>query len=289
MSAAASKIVLVTGANKGIGWEAVRLLAEQHPDWTILLGSRSEANGSAAVQKLPEAARKHVKVLLIDVTDEKSVQAAAAQVKADYGRLDILINNAGIASYSLDYDSAKATFDTNVYGVKRTTDAFLPLIPEQSGHISIVSSEVGTWSHFNSPAALQQKLEDPNVTWDTIDNVAQAYLTAVKNGSLAGSFPAPETSFGSYGFSKALVSTYGRMLGRQLASKGIPVLLSTPGYCATDLNNNSGFRTAAKGGESILLVLKRGVADSGKLFMDDQDQGIKNDMPEEYKPKPANK
>ena len=77
---------MITGANKGIGWEMVRLLAEQQPSATILLGSRSQANGDAAVQKLPEAARKQVKVLVIDVTDDESVKAAADKVKAEYGQ-----------------------------------------------------------------------------------------------------------------------------------------------------------------------------------------------------------
>jgi NAD(P)-dependent dehydrogenase (short-subunit alcohol dehydrogenase family) len=285
---------VITGANKGIGWEMVRLLAEQQPSATILLGSRSQANGDAAVQKLPEAARKQVKVLVIDVTDDASVKAAAEKVKAEYGRVDILVNNAGIASHSFDYESAKSTFETNVYGVKRVTDAFLPLVPEGSGHISIVSSEVGTWSHYFAPAKLQAQLEDASVQWSTIDSIAQAYLAAAKDPKHAGieAFPSPESSFGSYGFSKALVSTYGRLLGRDLKPKGIPVLLSTPGYCATDLNANSGFRTAAQGGASCLMVLKRGVADSGKLFLDDEDQGLKNDTPDYVKnmnAKPAEK
>ena len=213
------------------------------------------------------------------------MQAAADKVKAEYGRLDILINNAGIASMGLAYDTAKATFDTNVYGVKRVTDAFLPLIPENTGHVSIVSSEVGTWSHFHAPAALQQQLEAESVQWSTIDSLAQAYLTAVKDPKHAGLevFPAPAASFGSYGFSKALVSTYGRMLGRQLRAKGIPVLLACPGYCATDLNHNSGFRSPAQGGASVLQVLQRGVADSGKLLQDGADHGIKNDVPDKFK------
>ena len=153
-----------------------------------------------------------------------------------------------------------------------------------------MSSEVGTWSHFHAPAALQQQLEDENVQWSTIDSIAQAYLAAAKHPQHAGSeaFPNPASSFGSYGFSKALVSTYGRMLGRQLRAKGIPVLLSTPGYCATDLNAHSP-RSAAQGGASVLQVLQRGVADSGKLFLDDADQGIKNDVPAELKQPSADK
>jgi len=124
-----NKVALITGANKGIGFDAVRLLAEQEPNTIIYLGSRTQDNGDAAVQKLPEAARKNVRVIILDVTNDASVQAAVARVKSEQGHLDVLINNAGIASYSFDYQSAKDTFDTNIYGVKRVTEAFLPLIP----------------------------------------------------------------------------------------------------------------------------------------------------------------
>jgi len=277
------QVALITGANKGIGFEAVRILAEQQPQTIIYLGSRTQANGDAAVQKLPEAARKNVRVLVLDATSESSVKAAVARVKSEQGHLDVLINNAGILSNTHDYAGAKSVLDTNVYGARRVIESFLPIIPEQTGHISIVSSEVGTWGHFNSPAALQQQLEDPNVQWSTIDSIAQRYLESFKDPKLAAEFPAPATSYGSYGFSKTLVSTYGRALGRDLKSKGIPVLLSCPGYCATDLNNHGGHRPASKGGESVLMVLKRGVADSGKLFQDNNDIGIKHDMPDAYK------
>jgi len=273
---------LVTGANKGIGFEAVRLLAEQQPDTTIYLASRTQANGDAAVQKLPEAARKNVKVLILDCTDESSVKAAVARVKGEQGKLDILINNAGISSQTHDHASAKSVLDTNLYGAHRVIEAFLPIIPEQTGHISIVSSTVGTWSHQVCSPALQQQLEDSHVQWSTIDSIAQRYLESVKDPKLAAEFPSPAATFGSYGISKTLVNTYGRALGRDLKPRGIPVLLSCPGYCATDINNNSGDRPASEGGKSVLMVLQHGVADSGKLFRDNQDMGIKNDIPQEF-------
>ena len=279
------QVALITGANKGIGFEAVRLLAEQQPDTIIYLCSRTQANGDAALQKLPEAARKNVRVLLLDCTDDASVKAAVERVKGEQGKLDILINNAAIAHVAFTYDIAKATLETNLYGAYRVIESFLPLIPAHTGHISIVSSGVGTWSHFYAPAALQQQLEDPAVQWSTIDSIAQAYLAAAQHPQQAGieAFPDLVKSHGSYPFSKCLVNTYARALGRDLKPKGIPVLLSCPGYCATDLNNHKGTRSAAQGGASVLMVLQRGVADSGKLFQDDKDSGLKNDVPEAFK------
>jgi len=213
------QVALITGANKGLGWEAVRLLADQQPHTTIYLGSRTQANGDAAVQKLPEAARKHVRVLLLDATSESSVQAAVARVKAEQGHLDILINNAGILSSEFTYESAASVLATNLFGARRVIEAFLPLIPAHStGHISIVSSQMGNWAHFYAPPALQQQLESPSIQWSDIDAIAQRYLTALKEPKRTGldAFPPSSIAGGSYGFSKALVSAYARALGRDL-------------------------------------------------------------------------
>jgi len=275
-----SKIVLITGANKGIGWETVKLLSAKNPNYIIYLGTRTQVNGDAAIEKLPINSRKNVRTILIDVTSDSSVKAAVERIKSEQGHLDILINNSGIASFETSYESAKSTFETNIYGVKRVTDAFLPLIPSNTGHIIIVSSEVGTWSHYDAPPNLKSKLENVNATFDDIDHIAKSYLESIKSNSGLENFPSIPNSFGAYGFSKALVSTYGRILGRELYSKGIPVINETPGYCATDLNHFSGPRTAEKGAESVLQGLEHGIKDSGKLYLDDEDQGLEQEAPE---------
>lgn len=94
MASSNSTIVLITGANKGIGFETAKKLAKEHPDYQVLLGSRSLANGQEAALKL-KAEGILVEPIAIDIVDDASIEAAAEFVKEKYSRLDVLINNAG--------------------------------------------------------------------------------------------------------------------------------------------------------------------------------------------------
>ena len=137
------KIALITGANKGIGLETARQLGEQ--DITVLLGARdSQERG-----KLPaEGLRKDgidAHPIVIDVSDPESIRKAANQVERDFGRLDILINNAGVMTdertkkvSEQSLDTWRETFDTNVFGLIATTNAFLPLLRKSEGVASLI-------------------------------------------------------------------------------------------------------------------------------------------------------
>lgn len=277
MCCAAAQVVLVTGANKGIGFQFVRLLADKYPSWTILLGSRSQANADAAVAQL--GGNKNVQALLIDVDSDDSVRAAAEQVKAKYGRVDVLVDNAGIASLDVpSYDVAKSIIATNVFGVKRVNDAFLPLIPN-NGRIVIVSSEVGSRAHYSAPAALQKTLEDESLTWEQIAALSHRYLETyhAADSSHAAEFPPKEAAAAAYGVSKMFVSAYGRILARELAcsERRINVQLVTPGLCATDLSAfSTRGRSSEEGAQSYMYALERDIALAGRLFKDKQELAI---------------
>jgi NAD(P)-dependent dehydrogenase (short-subunit alcohol dehydrogenase family) len=276
------QIVLVTGANKGIGFDVVRLLAAAHPSWTILLGSRSKDNAEAAVKKL---AASNVHPIIIDVNDDASINAAAAEVKRTYGRLDLLFDNAAIASYSASYQIAVDTIRTNVTGVHLVDSAFLPLMPDNTSRIVIVSSEVGTWSHNDAPAALRAKIEaTETLQWKDLETLLHQFVESTNPPSHPGAelFPTQKGMFAAYGTSKMFLSAYGRMLNHQLKPRGIPVMLVSPGYCATDLNHNSGPRSAEQGAKSVIMASERSAALSGKLFLDDDEQPVATPMPEIY-------
>jgi len=120
-------ITVITGGNKGLGLESARRLKEA--GHTVLIGARDAARGRAAADELG------VNCLSLDVTDQASVDAAAERVRSEYGRLDVLINNAGITGsfQPLEQTSAEdagAVLDTNVLGVMRVTNAFVPLLAE---------------------------------------------------------------------------------------------------------------------------------------------------------------
>jgi NAD(P)-dependent dehydrogenase (short-subunit alcohol dehydrogenase family) len=151
-----SNLALITGANKGIGLETARQLASQGVQ--VLLGARDSAKGQAAADLL-KAAGLPVTFLLIDVTDEASVKAAADKVAADYPQLDILINNAGVlletrgeAPSALPLSMWRETFDTNVFGLVAVTQAFLPLLKRSpAARIVNLSSTLGSITNHANP------------------------------------------------------------------------------------------------------------------------------------------
>jgi NAD(P)-dependent dehydrogenase (short-subunit alcohol dehydrogenase family) len=152
------KTALITGANKGIGLETARQLGQK--GITVLVGSRDPKRGEAASNELRKAGID-ARPLTIDVSDEKSVEQAAAQVERDCGRLDILINNSGImvdekgkkvSEQSLDI--WRETFATNLFGLIATTQAFLPLLRKSdAGRIVNLSSILGSITYHAQPGS----------------------------------------------------------------------------------------------------------------------------------------
>jgi NAD(P)-dependent dehydrogenase (short-subunit alcohol dehydrogenase family) len=216
-----AKIALITGANKGIGFETARQLGAQ--GMTVLVGARDSERGVEAERALREGgADAHF--IQLDVTDEKSVQQAAEWIEAEYGRLDILINNAGTPSVSrrrstpgdTDLDDMRAVYEINVFGVVRVTNAMLPLLRRApAARIVNVSSEVGSITSMTDPA------------------------------SPLGQMPASV----QYPSSKSALNMITAMYAKDLRDTPIKVNAANPGYCATDFNGNSGFRTATQGAE----------------------------------------
>ncbi len=200
------KIALITGANKGIGLETARQLAEQNI--IVLIGARDLKKGEAAAKQLrDEDFEAHP--IQIDVDDTESIGKAAAQVEREYGRLDILINNAGVM---LDDSKKKVseqsleiwrqTFDTNLFGLIATIEAFLPLLRKsEAGRIVNLSSILGSITYHATPGA---------PTYDF--KVAPAYDV-----------------------SKAAVNAYTVHLAYELKDSKIKVHAAHPGWVKTDM------------------------------------------------------
>jgi NAD(P)-dependent dehydrogenase (short-subunit alcohol dehydrogenase family) len=152
------KIALITGANKGIGFETARQLARENV--IVLLGARDVKKGEAAAKQLRKEDLE-ARAIEIDVNNPDSIQKAAAQVEEQFGRLDILINNAGVlfddpkkkvSEQSLE--TWRKTFDTNVFGLIATTQAFLPLLRKSaSGRIVNLSSILGSITYHAMPGS----------------------------------------------------------------------------------------------------------------------------------------
>ncbi|MGI5157808.1 SDR family NAD(P)-dependent oxidoreductase [Microbispora sp. CA-102843] len=155
--------VLITGGNKGLGFEAARRLGEE--GWTIFLGSRDEGRGRAAADKLA-AGGVHVVMVPLDVTSDESVAGAVRLVREHTDRLDVLINNAGapgkvVAPADATVDEIHSVYDTNVYGPIRVTHAFLPLL-QAADHprVVMVSSAGGSFAVVTDPEQAVSRMHE---------------------------------------------------------------------------------------------------------------------------------
>ena len=211
---AGKTVALVTGANKGIGLEIARQLARL--GYTVLVGARDEQRGQTAAQQL-QAEGLDTPFLPLDVTDQKSIDAAAQAIEHHYGRLDVLVNNAAIAVENappsqLDLAILRRTYETNVFGVFAVTKALLPLLRKaEAGRIVNMSSGAGLPALTSSP---EWKPE-----WNTL----------------------------AYNSSKSAVNAITVEFATELRSTPIKVNAVNPGYVATDLNQHRGDRSVQQG------------------------------------------
>ena len=137
-------VTLITGANKGLGYETARQLLEL--GHTVYIGARDTERGEKA------AAELGARFVQLDVTDDTSVSRALATIDAAEGRLDVLIHNAGILETTLDGPAALRSFDTNAVGIVRVTEAALPLLRKSSNpNVVTISSSMGSFWAVNNP------------------------------------------------------------------------------------------------------------------------------------------
>lgn len=144
-------VSLVTGANKGIGYETAKQLLDL--GHVVYVGARDAERGEKAAAELGG------RFVQLDVTDDESVRRALATIDADEGRLDVLVHNAGILETGLDGPTALRSFDTNAVGIVRVTEAALPLLHKGSNPTVVtVSSSAGSFWAVNNPDRLESQL-----------------------------------------------------------------------------------------------------------------------------------
>ena len=218
---AAKKVALITGANKGIGFEVARQIARA--GWTVLAAARNEELGRQAAQKL-QAEGLDVQFILIDLNARQTAVAAAETIRNQFGKLDLLINNAGITSKDdgppskVNLEALEIVMRTNYAGTVAVTQAMLPLL-QAAGKAQIlnVSSELGSVSLHNDPS------------WKYAPVKQLAYCA-----------------------SKAALNMFTVQLAWEFRDGSIAVNSINPGYTATDLNAHSGPQTLEEGSAEIV-------------------------------------
>lgn len=217
------RIALITGGNKGIGFQVARELALL--GGTVLVGARSEIRGRGAVSELTSDGLRAV-LIPIDVADQESIRSAESLIRDRYGRLDILINNAGIAKDSgmrpsqLSIDNLRQTFETNFFGAFLVTQIMLPLLRNSdAGRVVNVSSGLGSLT-LNS---------DPDFEFAAVKLLA-------------------------YNSSKTALNSLTVQFAYELRDTSIKINSADPGFTATDLNGNRGTRTVEQAAGIIIQL-----------------------------------
>ena len=233
--AGTKKVAVVTGANRGIGFETCRQLAKH--GMKVVLTARDEGKGRAAAERL-RSEELDIDFLPLDVSDDASVHEFARQIKKACGRVDVLVNNAGIMIDGKTRDTAagtgvmqakvetlRLTMEVNVYGALRVTQALLPLMPKDGARIVNVSSGMGQLSDMN------------------------------------GGWP-------GYRISKSGLNALTRIFADELKQTGIRVNSVCPGWVKTDMGGAGATRTPQQGADTIVWLATAPDVPTGGFFRD---------------------
>jgi NAD(P)-dependent dehydrogenase (short-subunit alcohol dehydrogenase family) len=234
------KTVLITGANKSIGFETARQLLQQ--GYYVYLGTRDKEKGQQAVNELRSAGLDQIEAIEIDVDDPESIAAARKVLGQKIKVLDVLINNAGISGgfpqTSLDTDISifKQVFETNFFGVIAVTQAFIDLLRQSpEPRIVNVTSGLGSLTLQNDPA------------WKYYQVKPAAYVA-----------------------SKAALNAYTIVLAYNLRDTSFKINAVDPGYTATDFNHHSGPGTVPAAAARVVKAAMLGPnGPTGQFFSDD--------------------
>uniref|UniRef100_A0ACD5TQV2 Uncharacterized protein n=1 Tax=Avena sativa TaxID=4498 RepID=A0ACD5TQV2_AVESA len=273
-----TRIAVVTGANKGIGLEVCQQLASAGV--TVVLTARDEKRGGEAIEKLKALGLSGGVIFhQLEITDASSIAALAEFVKARFGKLDILVNNAAVAGVEyiqefdhekfggLDFDkrlewmmtnvletteAAKETLQTNYYGTRNVIKALLPvlLLSSSEGRIVNVSSEFGRLILISNEK-VRQKLNDiDNLTEEALDELLDKFLKDFEAGALEAN--GWSSGFAAYKVSKAALNAYTRIMARR--HPALRINCAHPGYVNTQMTMSTGVLTPQEGASNVVKV-----------------------------------
>ncbi|CAL5397878.1 unnamed protein product [Camellia sinensis] len=290
--ATTKRYAVVTGSNKGIGFEICRQLASK--GIIVVLTARDEKKGFEALEKLKsDGLSDHVVFCQLDVVDPSSVASLANFIKSKFGRLDILVNNAGILGAKMDWDSLQSSeasveevvssmkkimtqsyelgnecLQTNYYGTKGMIEALIPLLQlSDSPRIVNVSSGMGRLELIPSEWAKGVLNDVESLTEERVEEVLNEFLKDFKEGALeTKGWP---TFWSAYTVSKAAINAYTRILAKKYPTFCINCIC--PGWVKTDINNNLGKKTIEQGAQCpVKLALLPDDGPSGLFFINNE-------------------
>ncbi|XP_060896335.1 carbonyl reductase [NADPH] 1-like [Labrus mixtus] len=268
-----TKVVLVTGSNKGIGLAIVDALCLQFKG-EVYLTARDAGRGQAAVESLASKGLK-ANFHQLDIDDLNSIKAAATYFKDKYGGVDVLVNNAGIAFKVADTApfavQAEVTLKTNYFATRDMLTHFLPIV-KAGGRVVNVSSFVSVRALNQCSSALQERFRSEDITEEELSGLMQTFIDGAKKGEhKQGGWP--DTA---YGVSKTGLTALSIILARRLSKErpndGILLNACCPGWVRTDMAGPKAPKSPEEGAETpvYLALLPPGATEPHGKFVSDK-------------------
>ncbi|KAK5647369.1 hypothetical protein RI129_002261 [Pyrocoelia pectoralis] len=275
-----TKVAVVTGSNKGIGYAIVKGLCEKF-DGKVYLTSRDEGRGQVAINELKKLGF-NPSFHQLDIGDEESVIKFRDYIKAHEGGIDVLVNNAGIAFKHNATEppgiQAEVTLKTNYFNTLRACEILFPIL-RSNAQVVNVSSSLGHLSYVQSPD-LRAKLSDPSLTKEQLSELMNQFIQDAKNGVHV------ERGWGNstYSISKVGLSALSIIQQKELdkENKNISVNFVHPGYVATDMSSFKGPLTIEQGASAPLFLALGGHNLKGQFVW------VDSSVVDWYSPKPPN-
>jgi len=253
------RIAVVTGANRGLGLEVCRQLADR--EHHVILTARNSESGQAIATKYGLEFRP------LDVTDDESVKTFADRVGERHGRIDILVNNAGVALNGFDLGVVRATLAVNYYGAVRVVETLKPLLSDNARVVN-VSSGMGELACLG--LELRDRFSSPDLTLEELNSLMRKFEedVAFEQHVMKG-WPSS-----AYRVSKVGLNAYTQILAREFeaAGKTIRVNAVCPGSVRTDMGGTSAEKSVKEGADTIIWAAELDKSDppTGKFFRERQ-------------------
>lgn len=263
MAARASRVVLITGANRGLGRGTVERLLVESPEYRVIMTARKANEGQRAMTEINRLGNFQDRLFFhpLDITSATSITQLKEYIRTSFGALDVLVNNAGIFFKGWDPTQkvASDTIATNYTATVNITEEMLSVM-RPGGHIVTVTSWLGMLNQVSGQVRAQ--FSDKSLTVEGVNALARSYVQSVGDGTASRQGWNRDPYFNS----KVLLNAYVRVRAPQLRSQNIRMNALCPGWVKTDMGGQEGFLSISEGAEMPLMLIRDQSQGTGQFW-----------------------